>query len=62
MLGDSLPNDPVMLMSFINMKLRDEYPDGLMSLCEDMGIEHDELIAKLASAGFEYSAENNCFW
>ncbi len=56
-----LPQDPMMLLSFINMKLRDFYPD-LDSLCEDMGIDRNELEAKLKASGFEYSAENKRFW
>lgn len=58
---DRLPKDPMMLMSVINMKLRDYYSD-LDALCEDMDINRQELEAKLAQAGFEYSAENNRFW
>lgn len=56
-----LPEDPMMLMSVINMKLRDYYSD-LDALCEDMDIDRQELEAKLAQAGFEYSTENNRFW
>ena len=51
----------MMLMSFINMKLRDFYPD-LDTLCEDMDIDKGQLLEKLASAGFEYSPENKRFW
>lgn len=56
-----IPTDPMMLFSFINMKLRDQYP-SLDELCEDMGIEKNELLATLANVGFEYSEENNKFW
>ncbi len=56
-----IPTDPMMLFSFINMKLRDQYP-SLDELCEDMGIDKDELLATLAKVGFEYSEENNKFW
>lgn len=56
-----LPEDPMMLMSVINMKLRDFYPD-LGHLCEDLGLDRAELEKKLASAGFEYSKEHNRFW
>lgn len=56
-----LPQDPMMLMSFINMKLRDFYPD-LDSLCEDLEIDRNSLESKLKGLGFEYSAENNRFW
>jgi len=56
-----VPSDPMMLYSFVNMKLRDCYP-SLDALCEDMGIDKKELLATLASVGFEYSEENNRFW
>lgn len=50
-----------MLLSFINMKLRDCYK-SLDELCEDMNINRDELVNKLQSAGFEYNPEQNKFW
>lgn len=56
-----LPTDPFMLFSFINMKLRDQYP-SLDALCEDMDLDKQQLLDTLAAAGFEYSEENNKFW
>ena len=56
-----IPQDPMMLFSFINMKLRDQYP-SLDALCEDMDIDKENLLATLASVGFVYSEENNKFW
>ena len=56
----NLPNDPVMLMSVINMKLRDFYP-SLDALCDDLGLNRGELTAKLAAAGFDYIPEANRF-
>lgn len=56
-----LPEDPMMLFSVVNMKLRDCYA-SLDELCEDMDIDKEELIRKLRFAGFEYSPENNKFW
>lgn len=58
---DRLPQDPIMLMSFINLKLRDLYP-SLEALCEDMDINRQELIEKMLKAGFEYSETNKRFW
>lgn len=57
----TIPEDPFMLYSFINMKLRDNYP-SLDVLCEDMNLDKDYLIEKLQKAGFEYNSENNKFW
>ena len=55
-----LPNDPIMLLSAVNMKLRDSYP-SLDALCEDMDVSRDEIIRKLAEGGYEYSEERNQF-
>ena len=56
-----LPNDPVMLMSVINLKLRDFY-SNLDALCEDMDIDKEKLCEKLAFAGFEYDEKQNMFF
>lgn len=56
-----LPKDPMMLLSIINMKLRDEY-STLDALCEDMDIDKKELTENLAQAGFEYNPAANKFW
>lgn len=58
---NGLPQDPMMLMSVINMKLRDFYPD-LDALCDDMGVDRKTLEERLGKAGFEYSEENKRFW
>ena len=50
----TLPEDPMMLFSFINMKLRDNY-SSLDELCDDMHLQKEMLVQKLKSAGFEYS-------
>ncbi len=55
-----IPQDPAMLLSFINMKLRDRYKD-LHSLCEDLDISEEELCQKLARIGCKYSPEQNRF-
>lgn len=56
-----LPDDPFMLMSTVNMYLRDRYP-SLDELCADLDVDRKELEAKLSQAGFEYSEKNNKFW
>lgn len=57
---DKLPNDPIMLMSIVNMKLRDKYSD-LDILCDDMGLDRYELISKLENAGFSYDETTHRF-
>ena len=40
-----LPNDPVMLLSAVNMKLRDQY-DSLDALCDDFHISPESIEKK----------------
>ena len=56
-----LPSDPIMLMSVINMQLRDRY-SNLNELCDDMNLNKSELLTKLKNVGFEYDEENRKFW
>lgn len=55
-----LPSDPFMLLSMVNMKLRDEYP-SLDELCSSMDIDSRWLEETLSSAGFHYSPTLNQF-
>lgn len=55
-----LPSDPVMLLSVVNLKLRDYYP-SLDAMCEDMDLEKQAIIDKLAMIDYHYDAEGNCF-
>ena len=59
--NSNLPQDPVMLLSFINMKLRDEY-HSLDELCTSLNINRKFLEETLFKAGFEYNSEENKFW
>ena len=56
-----LPQDPMMLFSVINMKLRDFYP-SLDALCKDLDVDKNEIISRLKAAGFEYNEQQNKFW
>ena len=49
-----LPDDPYMLVSFINLKLRDYEYDSLSDLCLSLDIDEAELIKRLKNSGFEY--------
>lgn len=55
------PKDPIMLLSWTNMKLRDFY-SSLDELCDDLEIDRKELEEKLKNAGFTYNMELNKFW
>ncbi len=56
----SVPNDPVILFSYLNTQLRDKYP-SLDSLCEDMELSKEDILKKLAAVGFKYDEDKNCF-
>lgn len=51
----------MMLMSQMNMLLRDKY-DSLAELCASEDIDEHDLCQRLAEVGFEYDAKYNKFW
>lgn len=50
---DILPKDPAMLMSFVNMKLRDEYRT-LEDFCATYALNPIELKTQLEAAGYDW--------
>lgn len=59
-MNNNLPNDPILLLSVINTKLRDFYKD-LDTLCMEMSVEKEVLTKKLADIDYEYDANTNQF-
>ena len=57
---DTLPREPMLCLSVVNTKLRDQYKD-LDSLCEDLNIDRDTLVRKLSEIDYEYDIEGNQF-
>ncbi len=55
-----IPKDPVMLVSYVNLKLRDFYTN-LDVLCEDLDADRDEIVEKLAGIDYHYDEEKNQF-
>lgn len=55
-----IPKDPVILLSFINTKLRDHYTD-LEALCEDLSLSSGELRQTLGEIGYHYQKSRNQF-
>lgn len=55
-----LPNDPNILFSYINTKLRDEYL-SFEELCRSNMYDATAVLKKLAAAGYVYDAESNKF-
>ncbi len=56
----AIPNDPIMLLSFVNLKLRDYYPT-LDEMCSDLEIDKNDIISKLSSIDYEYDKDLNKF-
>ncbi|WP_029201729.1 DUF4250 domain-containing protein [Oribacterium sp. NK2B42] len=56
----SLPKDPVMLLSFINTQLRDNY-DSLESLCKAFDVDQDSIVKSLSVIDYHYNSEINQF-
>ncbi|MBQ8987823.1 MAG: DUF4250 domain-containing protein [Lachnospiraceae bacterium] len=55
-----LPEDPDMLASFLNMKLRDHY-SSLDALCDDLELDKEALVEKLKEAEYDYIPARNQF-
>ncbi len=55
-----IPNDPIILLSYVNTKLRDNYP-SLEEFCKSEDVKSADIIEKLLAAGFEYNSELNRF-
>ena len=58
---DTLPQDPFILVSYVNTLLRDRYT-SLDELCQSLDIDCVELEEKLRSVGMKYSALFNRFY
>lgn len=56
----NLPKDVVMLLSFVNTQLRDNY-DSLTEFCQVYETDETELVEKLKSIDYEYDAQLNKF-
>lgn len=55
-----IPNDPIILLSFVNTKLRDYY-ESLEEMCENMDISRREIEEKLGRINYHYDRERNQF-
>ena len=52
--------DPFILLSAINMQLRDNY-SSLEDLCKSLDLDEEKLTERLQNAGFSYISEQNQF-
>lgn len=56
----NLPQDPIILLSYLNTQLRDNYP-SFAEFCRTFDADETAIAAKLKSAGYVYDAERNQF-
>lgn len=59
-MNQKLPNDPFMLLSVLNTKLRDHYK-SLDELCFDMNVEKEAITEKLSTIDYVYDEQHNQF-
>lgn len=57
---DMMSMDPVILLSFVNTKLRDEY-SSLELLCNELDLDEENLKNKLKGIDYKYNKEMNQF-
>ena len=55
-----LPKDPVILLSFVNTKLRDEF-ESLEELCAALDVDAQSLCETLAALDYHYDPAGNRF-
>lgn len=60
MFSNNIPGDPIILLSFINTKLRDEF-SSLDDLCSFFDIDKESIISSLDSINYTYDAIQNQF-
>ena len=56
----NLPKDPMLLLSVVNTKLRDQFT-SLDALCEDMQADREEMETKLQNLDYTYDENTNQF-
>ncbi len=57
---ETLPKDPMLLLSVVNMKLRDFYT-SLDAMCEDLQVDKTWIIETLKGIDYEYDEERHQF-
>lgn len=56
----NLPKDPVILLSYINTQLRDNYA-SLADFCHAAGCSSDDILQTLATIDYHYNSDTNQF-
>lgn len=56
----NIPRDPIMLLSYLNTQLRDNYP-SLEELCQVLGLNQAEIEESLKKVDYHYDEAKNQF-
>ena len=56
----NIPTDPMILLSYVNTKLRDDYV-SLKELCDSLGVSQKEITDKLSTIDYTYREDLNRF-
>jgi len=57
---NNIPDDPAILLSYINTQLRDNYKN-FDDLCKSLDVPENDIVRKLKSIGYEYDENLNRF-
>ena len=55
---NQLPKDPVMMLSYLNTRLRDFYP-SLEDCCKSLSLDRQDIEDRLAQIDYRYDPEKN---
>lgn len=56
----TVPKDPMILLSYMNTQLRDNY-SSLEEMCQALDLNESQIRKTLSDIGFEYVSEKKCF-
>lgn len=56
----SIPRDPVILLSYINTQLRDNY-SSLTEFCKAMDVDQRDIVIRMKEINYEYDPDLNRF-
>lgn len=56
----NIPNDPIILLSYINTQLRDFY-SSLDELCKSLNVKQEDIESKLSTINYKYDDKINQF-
>ena len=59
-MNENIPQDPFLLLSYVNLKLRDYYP-SLDEMCASLDLDKTAVTKKLSGIDYTYDPDSNQF-